>query len=136
LTHGLTHAFPAAETVATADLDASGLPPATAHIVRRFAGAVAAGDIRLDGTVGLDALISSVTAIPGIETTTAHHLALRLGERDAFPHADRPLLHALRALDQRAEDPATTAEAWRPWRSLATTHLLAHHEGVTSIPTS
>jgi AraC family transcriptional regulator of adaptative response / DNA-3-methyladenine glycosylase II len=81
LTHGLTHAFPAAETLATADLETTGLPPAAAHTVRGFAGAVAAGDIRLDGSVGLDALIASVTAVPGFGTVAAHHLALRLGER-------------------------------------------------------
>jgi AraC family transcriptional regulator, regulatory protein of adaptative response / DNA-3-methyladenine glycosylase II len=133
LTHGLTHAFPAAETLAAADLDASGLPPATAGTVRRFACAVAAGDLRLDGAVGLDTLIASMTAIPGIGTTTAQHLALRLGERDAFPQADPSLLHALRALDPRAKDPATTAEPWRPWRSLATTHLLVHHGATTSV---
>jgi AraC family transcriptional regulator, regulatory protein of adaptative response / DNA-3-methyladenine glycosylase II len=128
LPRGLDRCFPAAEVVATADLEASGLSPAMADTVRRFAGAVASGDIRLDGSVGLDALVASVTAIPGIGTTAAHHLALRLGERDAFPQADPSLLHALRALDPRAEDPAATAEAWRPWRSLAATHLLAHRE--------
>ena len=128
LPRGLAHCFPAADVVATADLEASGLSPAMADTVRRFAGAVASGDIRLDGSVGLDALIASVTAIPGIGTTAAHHLALRLGERDAFPQADPSLLHALRALDPRAENPAATAEAWRPWRSLAATHLLAHRE--------
>jgi 3-methyladenine DNA glycosylase/8-oxoguanine DNA glycosylase len=118
--------------VATADLEASGLSPATADTVRRFAGAVASGGIRLDGSVGLDTLIASVTAIPGIGTTAAHHLALRLGQRDAFPQADPSVLRALRALDPKAEDPAATAEAWRPWRSLAATHLLAHRETTMS----
>ena len=128
LPRGLTYCFPAAEAVATADLTVSDLSPAMADTVRRFAGAVASGDIRLDGSVDLEALIASVTAIPGIGTTAAHHLALRLGERDAFPHADPSVLHALRAFDPGAEDPAATAEAWRPWRSLAATHLLAHRE--------
>jgi AraC family transcriptional regulator of adaptative response / DNA-3-methyladenine glycosylase II len=132
LPRGLTHCFPAAEVVATADLEAGGLSPAIADPVRRFARAVVSGDIRLDGSVGLDALIASVTSIPGIESTAAHHLALRLGERDAFPHADPSVLHALRALDPRAQDPAATAGAWRPWRSLAATHLLVHRDTTAS----
>jgi AraC family transcriptional regulator of adaptative response / DNA-3-methyladenine glycosylase II len=112
LPHGLTHAFPTAETVAAADLDAAGLPPTIARTIRTFAGIVAAGDLRLDGTISLDPLIAAITAIPGIGSTTAHQLALRLGERDASPTAE--------------PDPAT--EPWRPWRSLAAVHLLAQRE--------
>jgi AraC family transcriptional regulator of adaptative response / DNA-3-methyladenine glycosylase II len=134
LPSGLTHAFPAPETLAAADLQATALPPATARTVQCFASAVAAGDIRLDGTVGLDALTTQLTELPGIGAAAAHHLAMRLGERDAFPHSDRSLLHALRTLDQRAEDAETAARVWRPWRSLAATHLLAHSQ--TTRPTA
>jgi AraC family transcriptional regulator of adaptative response / DNA-3-methyladenine glycosylase II len=133
LTRGLTHAFPGAETLATANLEAIEMPPATAHAIRSFAAAVQAGDIRLDGTVDLDSLIASVTAVPGISATAAHHLALRLGEHDAFPQADPSLRRVLRALDPQAENPVSTAERWRPSRSLATTHLLAHHDVRASV---
>ena len=125
LAHGLTHAFPGAEAVAAADLETSGLPPETAGTVRRFARAVAAGDLRLDGAADLDALVAVVTAVPGIDRVAAHHMALWLGERDAFPAEDPILRRALRALDPRAHDAAAVAEAWRPRRSLAAAHLLA-----------
>jgi AraC family transcriptional regulator of adaptative response / DNA-3-methyladenine glycosylase II len=129
LGHGLSHAFPAAETLAAAELP-SGLPAEAEHAVRGFADAAATGRIRLDGSVGLDAFIASVTAIDGFGADSAHHLAMRLGERDAFPATDPSLRHALRTLYPRAEDPVTVAEAWRPWRALAAMHLLTQGESL------
>jgi len=111
---GLDRAFPAPRVLAAADG-----PPAA---IRRFAAAVATGDIRLDGTAALPELIASLTAIPGIGETAAHHLAMRLGEPDAFPAGDPAVVAAL------GPDAAAVAEAWRPWRSLAATHLLMADE--------
>jgi 3-methyladenine DNA glycosylase/8-oxoguanine DNA glycosylase len=128
LPDGLTHAFPAAETLATAHLDENILPPPIAWTIQHFASAVAAGNIRLDGSLGLDTFTARMTSIPGIDPTTAHHLAMRLGERDAFPSSDPSVLNALRAIDLGEERADRTAQSWRPWRSLAATHLLAHHE--------
>jgi AraC family transcriptional regulator of adaptative response / DNA-3-methyladenine glycosylase II len=133
LPHGLTHAFPAAETMAAADLGAIGLPPAAAHAVRGFADAVATGEIRLDGSVGLDALIAALTAVPGFGPVAAQHLAMRLGERDAFPVADPVLRRGLRALDPAVDDLAATGEAWRPWRALAAMHLLTYRDSLPSL---
>ncbi|HEU4426579.1 MAG TPA: AlkA N-terminal domain-containing protein [Pilimelia sp.] len=126
LPHGLSHAFPGAGLLAAADLDAVGLPPAAARAVRDFAHAVATGRIRLDGSVGLKALLDSLTAVPGLGPVAAQHLAMRLGERDAFPHGDPAVRSALRTLDSHSadQDPAMAAEAWRPWRALAATYLL------------
>jgi AraC family transcriptional regulator, regulatory protein of adaptative response / DNA-3-methyladenine glycosylase II len=129
LGHGLSHAFPSAETLAAADLS-GGLPAGAEHVIRGFADAVATGRIRLDGSAGPDAFIASVTAIGGFGADSAQHLAMRLGERDAFPATDPSLRHALRTLDPGGEDPATVAEAWRPWRALAAMHLLNHRESV------
>ncbi|BCB78654.1 DNA-3-methyladenine glycosylase 2 [Phytohabitans flavus] len=108
---GLDRVFPAAEVVASA----AGVPDP----VRRFAAAVGAGEIRLDGTDDLAGLVASLTAIPGIGDAAAHHLAMRLGERDAFPAGDPALVAAL------GPDAVAVAQAWRPWRALAATHLLA-----------
>ena len=120
----LTHSFPSAGTLSVADLAGLGLPRARQATVRSFACAVAADELRLDGSVGLDDLLASLTAIEGLGPWTANYLALRLGERDAFPAAD---LGLRRALDGRApRSPAALArlsEPWRPWRALATTHL-------------
>ncbi|TCO49441.1 DNA-3-methyladenine glycosylase II [Kribbella antiqua] len=91
LGHGLTHAFPSAEVLAAAEL------------VGPLAQAVAQGNIKLD--VGDDTLIRSLEAVPGVSRKAAHHVAMRLGARDAWP------------LDGAAED-------LRPWRSLAAMHIM------------
>ena len=74
--------------------------------------------VRLDGSVGLDELTRSLTAIAGLGPWTANTLALRVGEPDAFPATDLGLRRALDA-------PSLTglAERWRPWRALAAMHL-------------
>jgi AraC family transcriptional regulator, regulatory protein of adaptative response / DNA-3-methyladenine glycosylase II len=112
---GLTHTFPGASAIADADLDGLGLPRSRRETVCSFARAVSEGAVRLDGSVGLDELIGSLTAIDGLGPWTANTLALRLGERDAFPATDLGL--------RRALDEPSVADRWRPWRALAATHL-------------
>ena len=121
---GLTHAFPSAATLADADIAGIGLPRARQATIRSFARTLAEDAIRLDGSVGLDELIASLTAIAGLGSWTANYLALRLGERDAFPATDLALRRALdgSALRSRAAV-VTLADRWRPWRALAATHL-------------
>ena len=101
-----------------------GLTRAREKAIRSFARAVTDDAIRLDGSVGLDELTSSITAVDGLGSWTAHYLALRLGERDAFPITDLGLRRALagRGVLSRAAL-GTLAESWRPWRALAATHL-------------
>jgi AraC family transcriptional regulator, regulatory protein of adaptative response / DNA-3-methyladenine glycosylase II len=121
---GLTHAFPSAATVADADLDGLGLTRARQDAIRSFARGVVEDEIRLDGSVGLDQFVASVTAIDGLGAWTANYLALRLGERDAFPTADLGLRRALDAHDPGSRAAlAALSERWRPWRALAATHL-------------
>jgi AraC family transcriptional regulator of adaptative response / DNA-3-methyladenine glycosylase II len=117
---GLTHTFPSAETLAEADLSKLGLPRSRAASIRSFSRGVAAGEIRLDRSVGLERLVASITAIPGLGEWTANYIALRLGERDAFPAGD---LGLQRALEREAADAAAISERWRPWRALAAMHL-------------
>jgi AraC family transcriptional regulator of adaptative response / DNA-3-methyladenine glycosylase II len=121
---GLTHIFPSAATLADADLAGLGLPRTRQETIHSFARAVATDALRLDGSVGLDELLASLTAIDGLGAWTASYVALRLGERDAFPEAD---LGLRRALDERAPrspaELARLADRWRPWRALAAMHL-------------
>jgi AraC family transcriptional regulator, regulatory protein of adaptative response / DNA-3-methyladenine glycosylase II len=121
---GLTHTFPSATTLASADLGGLGLTPVREDAIRSFARAVADDAIRLDRSIGLDQLIASVAALDGLGPWTAHYLALRLGEPDAWPATDLVLQ---RALPRHGAYPAATldqlAEHWRPWRALAATHL-------------
>jgi AraC family transcriptional regulator, regulatory protein of adaptative response / DNA-3-methyladenine glycosylase II len=120
----LTHTFPAATVLAGADLGGLGLTGARQRAIGSFARAVAEETVRLDGSVGLDELVASITRIPGLGPWTAHYLALRLGERDAFPATD---LGLRTTLAERSLVPAgaieEVAEGWQPWRALAATHL-------------
>jgi AraC family transcriptional regulator, regulatory protein of adaptative response / DNA-3-methyladenine glycosylase II len=103
---GLTHTFPSAEALTSADLTGLGLTRGRAEAIRSFAGAVAEDAVRLDRSVSLERLIASLTSIEGVGPWTAHYLALRLGEPDACPTGA-----------------GEVAERWRPWRALATAHL-------------
>ena len=103
---GLSHSFPSAEALASADLTGLGLTRGRADAITSFAGAVAEDRVRLDRSVSLERLIVSLTAIHGLGPWTAHYLAFRLGEPDACPIST-----------------GEAAERWRPWRALATAHL-------------
>jgi AraC family transcriptional regulator of adaptative response / DNA-3-methyladenine glycosylase II len=121
---GLTHTFPTPATLATADLAGLGFPSARAEAIRAFAAAVADDRIRLDRSIGLDELVASITSVRGLGPWTAHYLALRLGEADAFPASDLGLRRAAgngRPLSAAAL--VDLAHRWRPWRALAAVHL-------------
>ncbi|HMJ00212.1 MAG TPA: AlkA N-terminal domain-containing protein [Gaiellaceae bacterium] len=121
---GLTHTFPEARTLATADFAGLGLIRARQEAIRSFARAVADDELRLDGSVSLHELIDSITLIDGLGAWTAHYLALRLGEPDAFPITDVGLRRALtRFAPGSGAALPTLVERWRPWRALAATHL-------------
>jgi AraC family transcriptional regulator of adaptative response / DNA-3-methyladenine glycosylase II len=127
---GLSRTFPTPDVLARADLSRLGLTLARQDAIRTFARAVADDEVRLDGSVGLEELIRSITEIEGLGPWTAHYIALRLGERDAFPGTD---LGLRRALDVQAAGSRVAldllADGWRPWRALAATHLWAAGAG-------
>jgi AraC family transcriptional regulator, regulatory protein of adaptative response / DNA-3-methyladenine glycosylase II len=116
LGHGLTHAFPGAEALA-------GLRGGADGTVGAVARAVVSGAVVLDGGTDPAELRRSLVAVPGVTETTAHHVALRLGERDAFPSAD-PAVRRLLGPDTPPDQVAALSGRWRPWRALATVHLL------------
>jgi 3-methyladenine DNA glycosylase/8-oxoguanine DNA glycosylase len=122
----MTRRFPAPAVLAEADLAGVGMPVARAEGVRSFAGAVAAGDLALDGARGLETLVGELEAIRGIGPWTAHYIAMRAcAEPDAFPSADLGLRRAA-GNGGGPISPAeleTRAEAWRPWRAYAAMHL-------------
>jgi AraC family transcriptional regulator, regulatory protein of adaptative response / DNA-3-methyladenine glycosylase II len=121
---GLTHVFPAAEALVDADLSGLGIPRSREEAIRSFARGVAEDAIRLDRSVSLERLVASITAVDGLGPWTAHYLALRLGERDAYPTTDLGLRRALhRRVHRSVKALDELAERWRPWRALAATHL-------------
>jgi AraC family transcriptional regulator, regulatory protein of adaptative response / DNA-3-methyladenine glycosylase II len=123
--------FPEPAALASADVEAIGVPGVRAGAVRGLAARVRDGAVDLSGSRGAEALEQELTAIAGIGAWTARYLSLRLlGEPDAFPDGDLALLRALRRL---GEDPGPAglsrrAEAWRPWRAYATLHLWTSEE--------
>jgi AraC family transcriptional regulator of adaptative response / DNA-3-methyladenine glycosylase II len=122
---GLDHVFPAPDALAAADLTGLGLTDARASAVAAFAEAVCHGAVKLDGSVGLDELVASITALRGLGPWTAQYIALRLGERDAFPAGDLGLRRALRVLVPGPTRPTLqqVGEAWSPWRATAAAQL-------------
>jgi AraC family transcriptional regulator, regulatory protein of adaptative response / DNA-3-methyladenine glycosylase II len=133
LAHKLTHLFPSADVLAGANLAAIDLPRTTVAAIQAFAAGMAGGDVVLDSSLGLSDLVASLTAVPGIGATAAHQVALRLGQRDAFPESDPYVRWALRALN--APGPAEQiAPRWRPWRAVAATHLVTYTASRASTP--
>jgi AraC family transcriptional regulator of adaptative response / DNA-3-methyladenine glycosylase II len=113
---GLTHVFPAAETLATADLAAIGVPRRRARAVAAVAGAISTG--ALDGAAGRgqEALVGALEGLPGVGPWTAQYVAMRgFGERDAIPLTDLGLRRAF-------GDVAARAARWRPWRAYGAMH--------------
>jgi AraC family transcriptional regulator, regulatory protein of adaptative response / DNA-3-methyladenine glycosylase II len=123
---GLTHLFPGPSALATAELGGLGLTSTRGAAIKAFARAVADDTIRLDRGSKLDKLIGLVTTIPGLGPWTAHYLALRLGEPDAFPATDLGLRRSLSRIVGQPMTPRAAegvAERWRPWRAHAAVHL-------------
>ncbi|HTA40419.1 MAG TPA: AlkA N-terminal domain-containing protein [Candidatus Acidoferrales bacterium] len=121
LAHGLTHLFPSAEALAKADV--ATVDADAAEALRELASRVVRGDVVLDGSVALGDLTASLTSIPGVGANAAQQIALRLGERDAFPEADPHVAIALSDLKCAGRD---VSASWRPWRAVAATHLATY----------
>jgi AraC family transcriptional regulator of adaptative response / DNA-3-methyladenine glycosylase II len=122
---GLTHLFPAPSTLATSDLSGLGLSSARTATVNAFARAVVDFDLRLDRAELLDQLTASMMAIPGLGPWTAQHLAVRMGEPDAFPATDLAVRRRLgRGAPVAPQEAQRGAESWRPWRAHAAAYLL------------
>lgn len=132
---GLTHLFPSATRLASASvsrLASVGLTSARAASVRALAAAYANEELCLEPRANLDTLVADLQSLPGVGPWTAECIALRaVGHLDAFPADDVGLRRAaslLAGLDTRlmsAAELEERAEAWRPYRGLAATHLWA-----------
>jgi AraC family transcriptional regulator, regulatory protein of adaptative response / DNA-3-methyladenine glycosylase II len=121
----LTHVFPAPRVLAESGsfLQAAGMSADQAMRLVSFASGVEQGVIRLDGSMTFDELTGSISAVPGVTISTAHYIALRLGEPDAFPDDEPALRDSLRQLIGSNSLPV--GHSWRPWRSYAAAHLWA-----------
>ncbi|CAM4272561.1 DNA-3-methyladenine glycosylase 2 family protein [Nocardiopsis rhodophaea] len=125
---GLTHVFPLAETLAEADPRELPMPRGRSQALVALASALASGDIDLGPGADRDASAEGLRRLPGIGPWTADYIRMRaLGDPDVFLPTDLGVRHALERLGHPGDgrSAATTAQAWRPWRSYASHHLWA-----------
>jgi AraC family transcriptional regulator, regulatory protein of adaptative response / DNA-3-methyladenine glycosylase II len=125
----LTHLFPRAEVVASADLSSLGMPRSRAAALSAVAAAAAADPHLFDANCTLDEAVRRLRSIRGVGEWTAQYIALRqLREPDAFPAADVGLMRAMACRDGRGHSSSELldrANMWRPWRAYAAQHLWA-----------
>lgn len=126
---GLTHLPLSAADVAAADLSMLGMPGARRRALTAAAEAVASGVVSFDAHASRQAVRQALLAVPGIGPWTVDYVALRgLADPDAFPIGDVALQRgaANLGIDRAPLALLTRAEAWRPWRAIATAHLWAN----------
>lgn len=108
------------EPLARTPLDRIGMPGRRVAAIQRFAAAVGAGELELDGP--WPQLERALAQQPGFGPWTRAYLGIRLGrDADAFPAADVGLQRAAGATSAKALE--ALAERWRPWRAYAATYL-------------
>jgi AraC family transcriptional regulator of adaptative response / DNA-3-methyladenine glycosylase II len=121
---GLTHLFPSAAALASADLGGLGLTGGRVAALNALARAVVDRTVDFDRPVA--EVVDAIASLPGCGPWTAQYVALRgLGDPDAFPASDLVLRRAAGAdgPSWSASALAARADAWRPWRGYAALHL-------------
>jgi AraC family transcriptional regulator, regulatory protein of adaptative response / DNA-3-methyladenine glycosylase II len=117
---GITHLFPSAEALATAEI--TGMPASRVRAIK----ALVTSDIDLSTGADRDLAQRRLLALPGVGPWTVSYIAMRaLRDPDAFLPSD---LGIRKALERLGQDPSTAgalklAERWRPYRAAASQHL-------------
>lgn len=115
---GLTHLFPSAAELASADLSTLGVPSMRRASLLALARAVADGSVSFTRAD----LAATLVTLPGIGDWTAQYVLMRAcGDRDAFPASDLWLRRSAGAATTRAL--VQRAETWRPYRAYAAMYL-------------
>ncbi len=115
----LTHRFPEASVLAEVDPGRLPFPRKRGEALRRLAGLVAGGELRLDAGADPAETRAALMDVPGVGDWTASYVAMRaLGDPDVFLPGDVGIRHALARMDGDVRP-----ERWRPWRSYAVMHL-------------
>jgi AraC family transcriptional regulator of adaptative response / DNA-3-methyladenine glycosylase II len=126
---GLSHVFPTAVSLVSAESLGIGMPTARQRSLKALAEATVADPnlFRAFGTI--EDAIARLRSIRGVGEWTAQYIALRaLREMDAFPASDIGLLRGAAMIDGARSTSANLlnrAESWRPWRAYAAQHLWA-----------
>lgn len=118
---GLQSLFPSPAALADAPLEDIGVTKARAATLRGLAQACVDGRVHFSAEQGLDAMVASLVALPGIGPWTAHYVAMRaLSQPDAFPAGDlvlRKIVCGDALMSERALE--ALSQSWRPWRAYA-----------------
>lgn len=116
--YGASGLFPAADVLATAEIEECGVVRSRASTIRALAGS----GLDWERVGNSDSFLEKLLALPGIGPWTAQYIAMRaFGEPDAFPAGDLVLQRA--AGCRNARELEERAETWRPWRAYAAIHL-------------
>lgn len=132
----VTHLFPTPAALAASDGGALAMPAARRRAVMGLAGALARGELELDGSADRAETERALLALPGIGPWTVAYVAMRaLGDADAYLPTDLGVRRGLEALgrDGRPIAAAAIAEGWRPYRAYAVQHLWAVGAPTTEI---
>lgn len=135
---GIEYLFPDVDRLAAADWDRIPLPDPTRATLDALIRAIGE-ELPLDASDGLERIVGTLMAIPGIAEHTAHLIAMRAcGETDALPVTRR--LRA--ALTNASGIPSVRevermAQTWRPWRAYGALYAVsggaaAVHCGIAS----
>ncbi len=124
----VTHLFPSMPALAASNPADLAMPNSRRRALLALAGALAGGELVLDGGADRDEARRRLVALPGIGPWTAAYVAMRaLRDPDAFLPTDLGVRRGLERLgeDGRPASAARLAEGWRPYRSSAVMHLWA-----------
>ncbi len=124
----VTHLFPSAAALASADPASLAMPGARRAVLTGLARALERDEIRLDEAADRDEAARRLCELSGIGPWTASYIAVRaLRDPDAFMEGDLGVRRAFERLGQDGRPPAarSAAERWRPYRAYALAHLWA-----------
>lgn len=125
---GLTHLFPAPESLAALDPETLAMPRTRRTTLLTLARQLADGTLHLGVESDWAETRAHLLALPGFGPWTADVIAMRaLGDPDAFLPTDLGIRRAARELGLPSTPAALTARAaaWRPWRAYAVQYLWA-----------
>jgi 3-methyladenine DNA glycosylase/8-oxoguanine DNA glycosylase len=124
---GLSHVFPDAQRVASAQSLMLGMPRARIDTVRAVAHAYASDLVLRSTNSDRAAYLDRLRAIRGVGEWTVQYIAVRaLRDADAFPAGDVALRRAASqrlGRDVSARELEALSARWRPWRAYAAQHL-------------
>lgn len=125
---GLTHLFPATESLAALDPEALAMPRTRRATLTGLIDALATGALRLGVGSDREEARTRLAALPGFGPWTVECIAMRaLGDPDAFTPTDLGLRRAAAALGLPHTPAALIRHSarWRPWRAYAVQYLWA-----------